>query len=195
MFYTIIFINYCNFYKLYTQCWPYQIFVYGALQVYNTQLFYLILYCWPHNCFTVLKNYTVPFMHCNTTVIWPAVQYQLYSVVIVHPLTFLSFWVDFAWKSCVWVALYEKITNLMISFWDRDRSSESDRGILRETIWELYSFSPIWTCMNSGWWLTYVHWAQFLSVSNFMNFALRFMIHLIYVLSVINLRFCWWILY
>ena len=31
LFYTIIFINYCNCYKLYTQCWPYQIFVHGAL--------------------------------------------------------------------------------------------------------------------------------------------------------------------
>ena len=91
---------------------------------------------------------------------------------MVHPLTFLGFLVDFAWKSCVWVAFYEKITNLMILFWVSDRSSESDRGILRETIWEIHSFSLKWTCMNSGWWLTYVHWAQFLSVSNFMNFAL-----------------------
>ena len=31
LFYTISFINYCNCYKLYTQCWPYQIFVHGAL--------------------------------------------------------------------------------------------------------------------------------------------------------------------
>ena len=31
LFYTISFINYCNCNKLYTQCWPYQIFVYGAL--------------------------------------------------------------------------------------------------------------------------------------------------------------------
>ena len=35
LFYTIIFINYCNFYKLYTQCWPYQIFVHGALHVHK----------------------------------------------------------------------------------------------------------------------------------------------------------------
>ena len=31
LFYTIIFINYCSLYKLYIQCWPYQIFVHGAL--------------------------------------------------------------------------------------------------------------------------------------------------------------------
>ena len=31
LFYTISFINYCNCYKLYTPCWPYQIFVHGAL--------------------------------------------------------------------------------------------------------------------------------------------------------------------
>ena len=35
LFYTRIFINYYNFYKLYTQCWPYQIFVHGALHALN----------------------------------------------------------------------------------------------------------------------------------------------------------------
>ena len=36
LFYTISFINYCNCYKLYTQCWPYQIFVHGALHELKT---------------------------------------------------------------------------------------------------------------------------------------------------------------
>ena len=31
LFYTIIFLNYSNLYKLYTQCWPYQSFVHGTL--------------------------------------------------------------------------------------------------------------------------------------------------------------------
>ena len=35
LFYTISFINYCNCYKLYTQCWPYQIFVHGALHAWE----------------------------------------------------------------------------------------------------------------------------------------------------------------
>ena len=35
LFYTISFINYCNCYKLYTQCWPYQIFVHGAFHGVN----------------------------------------------------------------------------------------------------------------------------------------------------------------
>ena len=35
LFYTISFINYCNCYKLYTQCWPYQIFVHGALHYFK----------------------------------------------------------------------------------------------------------------------------------------------------------------
>ena len=35
LLYTISFINYCNCYKLYTQCWPYQIFVHGALHGVN----------------------------------------------------------------------------------------------------------------------------------------------------------------
>ena len=38
LFYTIIFINYCNFYKLYTQYWPYQSFVHGALHDVLVQL-------------------------------------------------------------------------------------------------------------------------------------------------------------
>ena len=43
LLYTIIFINYCNFYKLYTQCWPYQIFVHGALHALSCDLSSLYL--------------------------------------------------------------------------------------------------------------------------------------------------------